>query len=433
MTNEATLRFIEQHRTDDVRRLALKGAKNPDVDLPFALRQIQGWQTARKKLPTWAEQEAVVFPPHINMEQCSSEATAQYKSDVISARSIGDFSARDTVLFDLTGGFGVDFSFMSRRFCHAVYVERDLALCSIARHNFQVFGLSHVQVVGGDGVELLHGLPEVWRRGTEGGRSDAPYTAIYLDPSRRDIHGQKVSGIEDCTPDVLQLRDELMRKADVVMVKLSPMLDWHAAIRALSHGKVVGEGCEVHIVSVNNECKELLLVLTHGLHSLRVVCVNDDSRFCYSPGCEVSTHVLSAVMQARLDALSASSALPSAGGEVVLLVPNASIMKAGCFGAIAATYGVEMLAPNSHLFIAPGKVDGFPGRQFRVMGISTMNKKELKQKLGGIKQANISARNFPLSAEDIRKQLKLKDGSSVYMFATTMHEQHLIFICEKIR
>ena len=417
--------FIKKHRLDDVRSLALQAAKYPDIDMPFALDQIEGWQRARTKLPEWASKDGIIFPPHISMEQCSSERTAKYKSGILHSSGI---------LIDLTGGFGVDFSYMAKGFPKAVYVERQSHLCDIARHNFELLGLNHADVVNADGVEYLHSLPCISNasrthlEGESKGKSSFSLcrdekcldenqqhleenVVIYLDPARRDVHGAKVYGIEDCTPNVVELQSELLDKASVVMVKLSPMLDLHAAIRALPVS-------EVYIVSVGNECKELLLVLRkEENNAVRVVCVNDEALFEYSYGEQADYCVSEVDLQ------------PSA----YLYEPNASIMKAGCFDVLASRFPVKALSRNSHLFISSDEIADFPGRKFKIYAVSSMNKKELKRALAGVSQANIAVRNFPLSVAELRKRLKLKDGGDTYIFATTVGERnHTLILCKKI-
>lgn len=403
--------FIKKHRLDDVRSLALQAAKYPDIDMPFALDQIEGWQRARTKLPEWASKEGIIFPPHISMEQCSSERTAKYKSGILHSSG---------TLIDLTGGFGVDFSYMAMDFSKAVYVERQSHLCDIARHNFELLGLNHADVVNADGVEYLHSLPLISnasRTHLEGENEEngqqtiEENIVIYLDPARRDVHGAKVYGIEDCTPNVLELQEELLEKASVVMIKLSPMLDLHAAIRALPVS-------EVYIVSVGNECKELLLVLRkEGNDAVRVVCVNDEALFEYSYGEQADYCVSEVDLQ------------PSA----YLYEPNASIMKAGCFDVLASRFPVKALSRNSHVFISSDEIADFPGRKFKIYAVSSMNKKELKRALAGVSQANIAVRNFPLSVAELRKRLKLKDGGDTYIFATTVGERnHTLILCKKI-
>lgn len=229
--------FAREHRQDDVRRLALQAAKYPDMDFSFALHQIKGWQVACKKLPSWAAHEQLLYPQQLSMEQCSSEQTARYKQQLVQ-RLCGQTQNEGT-LVDLTGGLGVDFSFMAQGFRQAYYVEQQVELCALAKYNFPLLGLSSAQIICGDGTTFLQSMAD-------------QAMVIFLDPARRDAAGSKTYAIEDCTPDVALLSDELVNKAQWVVVKLSPMLDWHAAVTQLKHV------CEVHIVGVGGECKELL-------------------------------------------------------------------------------------------------------------------------------------------------------------------------------
>lgn len=387
---QATINFVKEHAADDVQRLALEVRKHPEVDAHFALDQIAGRQKSRTKLPSWAEVDALIFPPSVSMEQCSSEATASYKSSLVS----GEF------LVDLTGGFGVDFSFLADRFSSAVYVERQEHLCHIAEHNFKVLGLSHVQVVNDDAEHYLATMPVV--------------DLIYLDPARRDGAGNRVFRLDDCTPNVVQLLDLLLTKGRQVMIKLSPMLDVSQALRQLRGVS------EVHIVSVAGECKELLLLLSAKQEGdVKIVCVNDGQTFTYRLGEPV-------VMPMQW-----SGKLP-AEGDLYLYEPNASMMKAGCFGQLAQRYGLQAVAQQSHLFVAERPISDFQGRKFVVNDITTLNSKELKQKLAGITQANVAVRNFPLKAAELAKRLCLKDGGSVYIFGTRLtNGKNVLLLCEK--
>ena len=386
LANQATLDFIQQHRTDDVRRLALQGGRHPEVDIHYALEQIAGWQKARTKLPSWAARDGIIYPPHLSMEQCSSEATAKYK-----ARMAG----KGLRFVDLTAGFGVDAAFIAEGFQQVVTIEQQEKLCAITSENYRLLGLSQVEVRCGDGVDYLHAMEHA--------------DLIYIDPARRDEHGGRTYDIADCTPNVLELREELLAKADRVMIKLSPMLDWRKAVEDL--GKV----SEVHIVSVDNECKELLLVLSELSKPLQVFCVNDGQTFSFRPA---STQSLS---------------LPSLPSSFFFLyVPNASIMKAGCFEELAERFQIAPLDRNSHLFVSDSEVSGFPGRCFKIEKITSLNKRELKEALADIRQANISVRNFPLSVAELRKRLKLQDGGDTYIFATTVADKgHQLLICHK--
>ena len=522
--NQATLDFIRQHQDDDVRQLAFLGSKYPEVDMPFALDQIRGRKMARVKLPRWASIDGIIYPPHISMEQCSSEQTALYKAE-LAARLLGlspsssengeekekesenasnlhlseicEFAGKGAVdsefaknevtckkqqilteseenvneikeephegdfseeigFVDLTGGFGVDFSYIASRLgVKSMYVERQTHLCEAAKENFGRLGLKNAIVKNGDGIEVLHsfaskkddaasdslGITEDQSRSLL--KTNLGLKLIFIDPARRDDAGNKVVSLKDCTPDVTVLQEEMLSKADYVIIKLSPMLDWHRAVSELNCVQ------EVHIISVNNECKELLLVLsarnmgemeassadgdsgedeidgaegTDGevkhAGNLRIYCVNDAQSFV----CD------------ELDMESSSVKIaPSTLEEMQYLYePNASLMKAGCFGVLSERYDARMLSKNSHLFVSRGPIAAFPGRSFRIIAISSFNKKELKRHLSGITKANIATRNFPLSVAELRKRLKLKDGGETYIFATTLSdESHVLVITEK--
>lgn len=507
--NQATLDFIRQHQDDDVRQLAFLGSKYPEVDMPFALDQIRGRKMARVKLPRWASIDGIIYPPHISMEQCSSEQTALYKAE-LAARLLGlspsssengeekekesenasnlhlseicEFAGKGAVdsefakneatckkqqilteskenvneikeepheedfseeigFVDLTGGFGVDFSYIASRLgVKSMYVERQAHLCEAAKENIGRLGLKNAIVKNGDGIEVLHsfaskkeaaasdslGITEDQSRSLL--KTNLGLKLIFIDPARRDDAGNKVVSLKDCTPDVTLLQEEMLSKADYVIIKLSPMLDWHRAVSELNCVQ------EVHIISVNNECKELLLVLSarnmgemeassadgevKHAGSLRIYCVNDAQSF----DCDELDMESSPVKIA-----------PSTLEEMQYLYePNASLMKAGCFSVLSERYGARMLSKNSHLFVSQASIEAFPGRSFRIIAISSFNKKELKRYLSGITKANIATRNFPLSVAELRKRLKLKDGGETYIFATTLSdESHVLVITEK--
>lgn len=492
--NQATLDFIRQHQDDDVRQLAFLGSKYPKVDMPFALDQIRGRKMARVKLPRWASIDGIIYPPHISMEQCSSEQTALYKAE-LAARLFGlspsssengeekekesenasnlhlseicEFAAKgavdsefakneatckkqqilteseenvneikeephegdfseETGFVDLTGGFGVDFSYIASRLgVKSMYVERQAHLCEAAKENFGRLGLKNAIVKNGDGIEVLHSFASKKEAAASDSlgitedqsqsllKTNLGLKLIFIDPARRDDAGNKVISLKDCTPDVTLLQEEMLSKADYVIIKLSPMLDWHRAVSELNCVK------EVHIISVNNECKELLLVLSaRNMGNLRIYCVNDAQSFV----CD------------ELDMESSSVKIaPSTLEEMQYLYePNASLMKAGCFGVLSGRYDARMLSKNSHLFVSLEPIEAFPGRSFRIIAVSSFNKKELKRHLSGITKANIATRNFPLSVVELRKRLKLKDGGETYIFATTLiNESHVLIITEK--
>lgn len=430
--NQATQNFIRQHQDDDVRQLAFLGSKYPEVDMPFALDQIRGRKMARVKLPRWASLEGIIYPPHISMEQCSSESTALYKAELAArllALPVSSSFSEEIGFVDLTGGFGVDFSYIAARLgVKSMYVERQAHLCEAAKENFERLGLKNAIVKNGDGIEVLHSfLPKKDDAASTddslGITYDQPLSLlktklglklIFIDPARRDDAGNKVVSLKDCTPDVTVLQEEMLSKADYVIIKLSPMLDWHRAVSELSRVR------EVHIISVNNECKELLLVLSarNMDENLRIYCVNDAQSFV----CDELDMEFSQVKIA-----------PSTLEEMQYLYePNASLMKAGCFGVLSGRYDARMLSKNSHLFVSQAPIEAFPGRSFRIIAVSSFNKKELKRHLAGITKANIATRNFPLSVAELRKRLKLKDGGETYIFTTTLNdESHVLVITEK--
>lgn len=380
--------FVNEHRNDDVRTLALHAARYPNVDMHEAATQIEGWQHACAKLPEWAAVEGIIYPPRISMEQCSSSPTALYKASLMNGETFAD----------LTGGFGIDCSYISKKFSKAFYIERNERLCAVATHNFSLLGLEHIEIINGNCEDVLQTLPSCdW---------------IFLDPARRDGAGKKVVALADCEPDVAALRTLLLQKARRVMIKCSPMLDITAACRQL------GSVAQVHVVAVNNECKELLFVLTSELVAAPLVrCVNiaggtmQEFSFCMD------------------DAHEAAFAVEVGN---FLYEPNAAIQKAGCPSSLVSAYGVQKLHPNSNLYTSSVAVENFPGRSFRVTAVSGFSKGEIKNLLGDLKRANVTVRNFPETVQQLRKRLKLSEGGDVYLFATTLADGRKVLVrCEK--
>lgn len=391
-----TLQFIRAHRTEDVRTLALQARKYPQVDMAAAVVQIAGWQIAEKKVPLWAQTEGIRYPAHLSMEQCSSEITARYKASWLK----GDTMA------DLTGGLGVDCSFLARNFQKVDYVERQEVLCELARHNFPLLGLPQVTVHEADGVAYLQQME--------------PVDCLFLDPARRDSQGGKTVAIADCEPDVQKLEPLLVEKGRTVVVKLSPMLDIFSSLRELKYIR------QIHVVAVNNECKELLVVLQKSEKSASgaseevwISCEQAVNNFLTEPF--VFTYAQEKEAQCPL------------AEEVgnYLYEPGAALLKAGPYRLLGARFGLQKLHVNSHLYTSEVLVD-FPGRRFRVLEVSGFGKKELKQMLQGVDKANLTVRNFPASVVELRKKWKLKEGGDVYLFATTLEgDRHVVIKCVK--
>ena len=389
MIDEHTLAFIRDHAGDDVRQLALQAARYPQVDMRVAATQIEGRRLATSKLPSWAAAEGVIFPVRLSMEQCSSEQTARYKASLVGGERLAD----------LTGGFGIDCSYMSDGFNETTYIERNEELCRIATHNFALLK-KRITVVNGNSEELLASL--------------APQDWIFVDPARRSASGGKVVALSDCEPDVCQLEDLLLQKAKRVMVKCSPILDISQALRELHSVS------EVHVVSVGNECKELLFILggdTVGEPVIHTINFRGDSA-------QVLTYTITEELEAVCDYTASVSRY--------LYEPNSSLMKAGCFRLPATRWGLKKLHRNTHLYTSDTLVKDFPGRVFEVKNTDGFGKNELKRLSSELKKANIAVRNFPERPEALRKRLKLGDGGDVYLFATTLDDERRVIIrCEK--
>ncbi|WP_321519549.1 SAM-dependent methyltransferase [uncultured Bacteroides sp.] len=388
---DATTEFIKEHVTDDPSKLAFQAKKYPDVDMPFVITQIVGRRIAMDKIPSWGNTDGLIYPRHLSLEQCSSEATARYKSALI----------KGNTLVDMTGGMGIDCAFLSANFQRAVYVERQQELCEIASLNFPLLGLEHIDVVNGDGVEYLSQVEKVdW---------------LFLDPARRNEQGGKVVAIADCEPNVAEISELLVSKAGQVLIKLSPMLDLSLALHDLPFAR------EVYVVSVANECKELLVIL-------RKESVDN----------KILIHCVNILKNGEIQTYSFDKEQEQQGCEYTQTVgrflyePNASILKAGAYKSMANSYKLKKLHSNSHLYTSDQLIADFPGRKFECEAVFSLNKKELKVNLEAIKQANITVRNFPSSVAELRKRLKLSDGGDTYLFATTlMDEQKVLVKCHK--
>ena len=385
MLNEVSWKFIRKHRSDNVGKLALQADRFqiPELDFKMALQQIEGKQLIEHKIPDWFNRDDLLYPQRLSVEQASSQITALYKSSLLNGQT----------LVDLTGGWGVDHAFMAPSFKQSIYVEKNKALTEIAIHNFHVLGLTKTQVVSGDGVEYLREMPEAdW---------------IYLDPARRSKDGRKVVSIAHCEPDISTIQDHLLEKADNILIKYSPMLDIAQAL------KILRNVAEIHVVSVENECKELLFVLQGEEKEPLIHCLNfhkkGDQNSCFSLTEEKSCEVV----------------YTSELGQY-LYEPNASILKAGFFKSITQHFRVKKLHRDSHLYTSDELVPDFPGRIFRINSSFSFNKKELKAGLDSIDKANLSTRNFPLKTDELRKKLNLKDGGDIYLFATTLGTKHIL-------
>ena len=384
--NETTRQFIRENLNADVPTLALK--KTPvGTDFSLALRQIEARQLLKKKVPSWSENENLLFPAHLSIEQCSSEASANYKANLLKGNSFAD----------LTGGLGIDTYYISHHFQQADYVERQTELCDLARHNF----------------EVLNAKVKVWNETAEEYINHCePKDCIFIDPARRDEYGRKTVSIADCTPNVAELQAILLQKAEKVMVKLSPMLDISKALEELHQVR------EVHVVAVANECKELDFILEGGYQGEpHFVCVN-----LLTEQPEVSF-----TMEEERN----SSGRLAEGVLKYLYEPNPAVMKAGCYKWLTERFDVLKLHKNSNLYTSEQLISDFPGRIFEVEGWASYNKKVKQTLLSDVEKASVAVRNFPLSVAELRKVLKISDGDEVFLFATTLKGEQKVLIRTK--
>ena len=371
----------------------------------FLARQTEGRKIIANKLPSWAGNMSILFPVKISLEQCSSEATALYKAGLISGES----------LVDLTGGFGVDCSFLSKNFSSVDYVEQNEELCQIAEHNFATLGLN-IRVNNAESVSFLEDMPSV--------------DCIYIDPARRDVKGKKTADLSLCSPNLLEIRDILLEKCNTLLIKLSPMFDISSALEVFPECK------QVHVVSVKNECKELLLLVEKGFcGETEIVCVNLEEL-----GISVQTSgepILLELSRVKPEITSVASNLRKEKVEIIsysfpkayLYEPNAAIMKAGLFKTVANKYNLQKLHPSTHLYTSEELVPDFPGRSFEIKRVTKVQKKEIQD----IEKANLSMRNFPGNVAELRKKLKLKDGGDTYIFACTLNDNSkVLIVCEKL-
>ena len=395
--NTATRDFIESHLNDDVRQLALQ--KFPDdVDKMLVLNQIEARQLLSKKVPSWASNPDLLFPRHLSIEQCSSELTAKYKASIIEG---GD------VFVDLTGGLGIDSFFLSEKFKTSYYVENQKELCDLAEHNFLVLGRK-ITVVNEDSESFLS--------------KNQNFDLVFIDPARRDIYNRKMVSLHDCSPDVVKLVEtfpEMSPRKPSFLIKASPMLDISLITNELKNIS------EIHIVSVKNECKEILIKIEPGFDDeIKYFCLNFVGNDLKSAQLfEFSEH-------------SESSANSDYAPKIkrYLYEPNASLMKSGAFKLISQRFVIDKLHVNSHLYTSDNLISDFPGRVFEVVGFAPFNKKVRKELLNDITEASVTTRNFPLSANELRKSLNLKECDKNFVFGTTLiGEKKVVILAKKYK
>ncbi|MFD0964162.1 THUMP-like domain-containing protein [Pseudofulvibacter geojedonensis] len=378
--------FIIKNLNTDISSLLLKKQLFDEISQQELVEQIEAKKKCQKKLPTWFSTPNIFYPNKLNIEQTSSEITAEFKANLIEGKS----------LIDLTGGLGVDDYYFSKKVNQITHCEINEKLSKITQHNFKQLGVNNITFISGDGLEYLK-------------NTNQKFDWIYIDPSRRHNHKGKVFLLEDCLPNVPENLDFLFSKTDQLLIKNSPILDITNTIKSINHIQ------QIHIVAVKNEVKELLIILKKGYEGhIEIISSNlgtNQPNFCFSFQNQQKP-VFSTIKK-------------------YLYEPNSAIMKSGGFNEICCQFNVSKLHQHSHLYTSDN-LQMFPGRSFEVIDIFPYQKKNLKKRFGK-QQFNITTRNFPKSVVEIRKESSIKEGGKQYIFFTTdIADNKIVILCNKI-
>ncbi len=381
--------FIKNNLDTDILSVLLSGPKFNDVSQKELVQQIESKKKASAKLPTWHDTSGIYYPNKLHIEQTSSEITASYKSGLVHGKN----------LMDLTGGFGVDAYYFSRKMTRVYHCEWDQDLCQIVSHNNSILNVNNIETHCIDGIEFLK-------------KTDLRFDWIYADPSRRDDLKNKVFKLEDCTPNITRHLDLIFSRTNQFLLKTSPLLDITAGLRELKQVH------EIQVIAVNNEVKELLWILKNTIppNNIPIKTINLTKK-----GDEVFVFK----WQEEKRAISEFSSPLR-----YLYEPNAALLKSGGFKILGAALGLNKFHEHTHLYTSD-TLKKFPGRTFEILEVIPYNKKNLKT-LKGTK-ANITTRNFPETVAQLRKQHKILDGGEVFLFFTTTSSGERILIqCQKL-
>ncbi len=390
--NKETQLFIKQNIDKDINTILLSKSIPENIDVKFAAQQIEARQKAKIKLPSLYLNNAFIFPSKLSMEQCSSEITAKYKSQFVKDKSV----------IDITGGLGIDAVFMSETASEFTYIEENKELFEIAESNFELLGKKNIIPECCDSIEYLK-------------NTNSKFDCIYADPARRDTHKNKTVFFADCTPDIIKNKELIFSKSESLLIKASPMLDISQAIKEL--GNIV---TDVHVVAIKNDCKELLFVCKKGTYIPNIHCIN------------ITNDKEQSVFNFALSEEQESKLILAEKVCDYLYEPNVSVLKSGAFKLITQRFNVEKLHVNSHLYTSNNLHIDFPGRIFDVKNVFPAKPTLIKQYLPD-KQANVSVRNFPLSAEQFKNTYKIKNGGDIYLFATTLKNgEKVVIYCQKV-
>lgn len=391
MDNTKLKDFIAAHMDSDTDKLLLSAAGYPDIDVGYAVGQILIRRQLKDKVPAWYVNPELFFPSRLSAEQCSSQQTAQYKQELIAGKTV----------CDLSGGLGVDSFYFSRQAEKVFYIERNPEYCKAAEANFKTLGACNIEVIHGDSADTAN-------------RPAAD--TFYIDPDRRTVNNKRLFAIQDCEPNVLEIKDDILKKNKRLIVKLSPMADITETLRLLPEAR------EVHILAVKNECKELLFVLEQGencgdiqIHTINYT-TNGNKEVFHYPFAEEKTCKNRTTNKV----------------SHYLYEPNAALLKAGAFKLISERFGIEKLHRHSHLYTSEQRLENFPGRSFIVEQCFDFSGKILKELNRQYPKAHVTVRNFILTVQELRKRSKIKDGGDIYLFATTIGEDRkTIIACRK--
>ena len=405
--NDNFFTFIEEHEDDDVEKLRLKRFRNHDFDTSFAITQIECRKKIRKKLPEIYGKKRFLFPSVLSTEQCTSEVVAKYHATII-----GEVDS----FLDMTGGLCIDDYYIADNVKELLSIEKNEHTADISRYNMSEMR-KNISVISGDSAEYLRG--DVRR-----------YDAIYIDPARRGVNQSRMFGLSDCEPNIIPLLSLIKSHTDVLYVKASPMLDITQMLREVS------DVTDIWVISLRNECKELFFKLDFALNKRFTIEESADNIY-ESP----KVHCINFVDENTMQELNYSYLRDKTTSDIIIsdcvkqyiYEPNASIMKANAFGEVCSRYKVDKVAVNSHLFTSGELVHDFPGRIFQVEDVIPFKDNLLKKALKGIKRINVSVRNFKLTAEQLKKRLKVCDGGSKYLFGTTDAGGEMkVLLCSKI-
>ena len=385
LLTEEVQAFLRENQLTDFRKVSLMKSPFPAVSSAELAQQIKGRQIAKQKFPFFLENSNVVYPPSLNLEQASSWPTALYKSKILKGKS----------LIDLTAGMGIDALGFAQEFVEVTALERNPDLVEISKHNYQVLNQTSLRYLNCEFEEYFQNNP------------NQKWDVIYLDPARRK-DSQKKFILEDLEPNVLEWKDEFFKRSDIVMIKLSPLLDLKLVTEQIPEVK------EIHLVALKNEVKELLLICQkEPTTNPKIKAVNlesDQEEFEF-----------------QLD--EESSAIPSfSEPKKYLYEPNVAVMKSGAFKLISVRFQVDKLEKNTHLYTSYELVDSFPGKVFEVIHEVKNPKKEIKNG-----SYHVVSKNYPLSVELIRKKYNLKESEteSLFFIESTIGKQ--ILNCRRIR